>query len=687
MLLLLSAILLVTANIGAAGVTYYVDSVGGNDANNGTSTSTAWRTFTNVNGRVFSAGDSILLKCGSNFTQGMTPGGSGTPASPITVGSYGTGAKPIVNPGTTTHGIFLWNQSGWVITGIEFIGGGIDKYVGPCGIYVDNSVGVVSYFRINNVVCHGQWYGISIGAYKYGRGGELMHRDIGNDNAYINDVVIDNVECYNNMGKGVHLTGNYSGGGTPAYPRNTNLTVSNSYFHDCGGDGIVIACSDTVLIDHVVTHNCGGGENDRYGNWPWSSANVTTQFCEACHCATPQNKGGGGFDLDYDCTNVTTQYCWSHDNAGPGCLLIGYGNTNPLKNAVLRYFVSQNDVLDEANEGGAILPYGTVQDSYIYNNTVYFGTARENTAAIWGNTWGKFGSMTNTVFKNNIIYVYNGAQAMQMLYSTSGVTFNNNCYYAPSGDIKLKWGSTVYSTLAAFRSATGQEANGIQANPMLNAPGTGGHGLLPLTAYQLQAGSPCINAGANVGLGDTRDYWGNVAPYNGVFDIGAYEYQGGAPPPSPSPSPSAPPPSPSAPPPSPSAPPPSPSPSPSAPPPSPSPGGNVMHVQDIYTCDVNGNPQTVFAKGSTYYWRVKIVNASGAAVSGAAVTTKTTKADGGAYSIGATTGADGWALFSKKSSGGDPVGTWTIEVTNVTKAGWTYDPNANVKTETTFTLQ
>ncbi|MGE5529280.1 MAG: right-handed parallel beta-helix repeat-containing protein [Patescibacteria group bacterium] len=827
------AAMLAVLSANAAGVTYYVDSVAGNDANAGTSTGAPWRTFANVNGRTFNAGDAILLKCGSVFTQGMTPGGSGTPAAPITVGSYGTGAKPIVNPGTTAHGIFLWNQSGWVIRDIEFVGGGIDKYAGPCGIYIDSSPNPVSYFRIYNVVCHGQWYGISIGAYRYGRGGELMHQPIGNDNAYVSDVIIDNAECYNNMGKGIHLAGNYSGGGPPQYPRNRDMIVRNCSFHDCGGDGIVVACTDNVLVENCIAHNCGFGENDRYGIWPWSSANVTVQFCEACHCATPANKGGGGFDLDYDCANVTVQYCYSHDNAGPACLLIGYGSTNTLENAVVRYLVSQNDVNHPANEGGAILPYGLVKNSFIYNNTIYFGTARENTAAIWGDTWGKFGSMTNTLFKNNIIYTTNGAYNVMMNYSTGGCTFDNNCYYAASGGVKIKWGKTNYTSVAAFRAATGQEANGIEADPRLNSPGTAGHGRLPLTQYQLQSMSPCINAGANIGLGDIRDYWGNTAPYNGVFDIGAHEYQGGGggdtqPPTAPTnlvatavsssridltwtastdnvgvtgykifrggveidtttgttyqdtglspnttysyyvkafdaagnispqsntaqatthssggdteP--------------------------PTAPtnlaatavsssridltwtastdnvgvtgyqifrngqqvgtsgttsysdtglqpnttytyyvkaydaagnvsPQSntaqattlPGGGGTVMHVHDIWTCDAGGNPQTVFAKGANFNWRVKIVDAGGAPVSGASVICHVAKPNGSGYDQGQTTGADGVAQFSKKTSGGDPLGTWTVEVTNVTKSGWTYDASANVKTSTEFIIQ
>lgn len=725
--------------VQAAPVTYYIDAVNGNDANDGASPQTAWQTFANVNGRVFNAGDSILLKSGCTWSEGMTPGGSGTPAAPITIGSYGTGPRPIINTGSATHGIFLWNQPGWIIRDLEIVGGGIDKYVGPCGIYIDASTGKMSYYRITNVVCHGHWYGISIGSYKYGRGGELMHRNVGNDQGYLDDVVIDGAECYDNMGKGIHIAGNYSGGGPPQYPRNTNIVIRNCRIHDCGGDGIVIACTDGALVENTIAHNCGLGENDRYGIWPWSSSNVTIQFCESCHNRTPQNKGGGGFDIDYDTTNCTIQYCYSHDNDGPACLIIGYGNSQPAKNAVVRYLVSQNDVKHPSNEGGAILPYGTVKDSLVYNNTIFFGTARENTAGIWGDTWGKFGSMTNTVFMNNIIYATNGAYSVMMNYSTGGCSFNNNCYYAPDGNARIKWGGTVYSTVAAFRAATGQESNGLQADPRLNAPGVAGHGRLPLTEYQLQSVSPCINAGADLGRGDARDYWGSPAPF-GAFDIGAHEYQGGGggdtqPPTAPAnlaasaagssqidlqwtastdnvgvtgyqiyrgstqidtttgttytdtglspnttysyyvkaydaagnvstasntaaattlPE---------------------------------SGGSTVMHAAGIWTCDANGNPQTIFAKGAYFHWRVKIVDQSGNDVPGAAVTTHVTKANGGGYDQGAVTGADGVALFSKKTNGGDPAGTWTITIVNVAKTGWIYDAGANDQTQVNLVIQ
>jgi uncharacterized protein YfaS (alpha-2-macroglobulin family) len=113
-----------------------------------------------------------------------------------------------------------------------------------------------------------------------------------------------------------------------------------------------------------------------------------------------------------------------------------------------------------------------------------------------------------------------------------------------------------------------------------------------------------------------------------------------------------------------------------------------MHVADVLTTDVNRNPQSTFTRGSTVYWRVKIVDANNAVVSGASVTTQALKPDGSAWAaLTATTGTDGWALFSKASKNNNPLGTYTINVTSVTKSGATYNPSANVKSSTTFVLQ
>jgi hypothetical protein len=108
-------------SVYALGTTYYVDSVSGNNGNSGTSTASPWQDFTNVNSTTFQPGDQILLKSGSTWTMGMTPHGSGTSTDWITIGSYGTGNKPIIDgSGSGFNGISLSDQSYWKIDNIEF---------------------------------------------------------------------------------------------------------------------------------------------------------------------------------------------------------------------------------------------------------------------------------------------------------------------------------------------------------------------------------------------------------------------------------------------------------------------------------------------------------------------------------------------------------------------------------------
>jgi hypothetical protein len=81
----------VTAQTQPATTDYYIDSVGGNDNNNGTSESTPWETLSKVSSTTFSAGDNIYFKRGSSYSGCATINGNGTAGNPITVGAYGNG--------------------------------------------------------------------------------------------------------------------------------------------------------------------------------------------------------------------------------------------------------------------------------------------------------------------------------------------------------------------------------------------------------------------------------------------------------------------------------------------------------------------------------------------------------------------------------------------------------------------
>lgn len=81
----------------AQATTYYV-SIAGNDANNGTSTSTAWQTIARVNQAVLSPGDEVLFERGGVFRGEVVWDETGAPGLPITYGAYGASVdNPIIS--------------------------------------------------------------------------------------------------------------------------------------------------------------------------------------------------------------------------------------------------------------------------------------------------------------------------------------------------------------------------------------------------------------------------------------------------------------------------------------------------------------------------------------------------------------------------------------------------------------
>jgi YVTN family beta-propeller protein len=112
-----------------------------------------------------------------------------------------------------------------------------------------------------------------------------------------------------------------------------------------------------------------------------------------------------------------------------------------------------------------------------------------------------------------------------------------------------------------------------------------------------------------------------------------------------------------------------------------------MRVADVLTTDSAGNPKTTFNKGQTVFWRVLVVDQNNSGVSGASVTVDLITPNNTSTRFTATTRTDGWALFSTATKKSAARGVYTIRVNSVAKSNATYDPSANLKTSTTFSLQ
>lgn len=108
----------------AVGTTYYISSSEGNNSNDGLSPGAPWADFTNVNSKVFSPGDQILLKRGDVWNQLFQPaGGNGTEENPIIISSYGVGSRPVIEGASTySNTLVINNGSWWTLRGLEFRG-------------------------------------------------------------------------------------------------------------------------------------------------------------------------------------------------------------------------------------------------------------------------------------------------------------------------------------------------------------------------------------------------------------------------------------------------------------------------------------------------------------------------------------------------------------------------------------
>jgi parallel beta-helix repeat protein len=214
-----------------------------------------------------------------------------------------------------------------------------------------------------------------------------------------------------------------------------------------------------------------------------------------------------------------------------------------------------------ANEDSGIECYTGSNNTLLYNNVAYnngdhgidnFETPGQRVVAntVYKNVTAGInveGGSTGATLANNIS-VDNGIQSPRTHSdirveggSTSGTTMDYDLVNLTTSDVLLVWNDVSYTSLASFRSATGQELHGIQADPRWSNPLSGD--------FHLAAGSPAIdsaNSGASGQPG--TDVEGRLrvddpaTPNTGVGprpydDRGAYEFQSSSPPPPPPPPP------------------------------------------------------------------------------------------------------------------------------------------------------
>ncbi len=523
---------------GSLAASYYVSSTG-NDANSGTSVVDAWATIDKVNSTVFLPGDALYFEGGQTFHGSiyLNDSDANNPDNIFIISSYGTG-RATINAGTS-YGFYAYNTQGFSIS---------DLIIDGNSMTTNSAMGLR---LLADVPGDKKFSNISITNIEVKNFGE-QGVVIGGWNGLTGyqNLVLSNLSVHNVMTEGILIYG-FTSQTLVGWP-NKNVSVSNCEVYNVPGfadpsthegSGIVVSGVDSGVIQYCVAHD--NGQNNIHcggpgGIWCWDSNDFTIQFCESYKNHSGTGCDGIGFDLDGGMTNSVMQYNYAHNNDGAGYLLGQFENARPWSNNTLRYNISENDGV--SNEGSISLFKGsgtTMSGANIYNNTIYVSPqpANMSASAIYFKDWTT--GINNIAFYNNI-FLSTGSVPFINIPAGYSAFFAGNIYCASAGNFSIAYQGKTYSSLAAWRTATGNEVvkgtnTGFAADPLLSNTGAGGtvgfgNILGSLNAYKIRdPASPALNAALNLNSlysinPGTRDFWGIALAGGNNNDIGANQY-------------------------------------------------------------------------------------------------------------------------------------------------------------------
>ncbi len=409
-----------------AAPTYYIDSVGGNDANTGLSENSAWKTI-NHGEWIFIPGTKVLFKRGGVYDVEVTLTVAGTKENPIVISSYGdeNEDKPILR--TASHNeVFDFVDCDYVtVSEVDITapnGGGIwirglNKQSN--GMTIEN----VDFYDMQNYDSHRR-DPFGSGAAD-ARAAIIVNGLWGSGYAQtVNDLTIKGCSV-ENCASGFIVWGIVNGNPAeaPAHVERTynkNVLIEDCYFNNMYAEAVVLGvCHGAVVTNCTSLNTClGGSEPLPDGNIEYFTASMWFWGCHNCviehsEIAGQKNYGDGmTVDFDSDSNYCTYQYIYSHDNMRFVCNNATGGR--PQAGNTVRYCLSVND-----NQGRNSMASGSGEVDYrFYNNTIVNGPELH-----FVNVMSGFVANNIFTFKPGYYTYYNDKNI------NNKTDYMNNCYY------------------------------------------------------------------------------------------------------------------------------------------------------------------------------------------------------------------------------------------------------------------
>jgi hypothetical protein len=301
------------------------------------------------------------------------------------------------------------------------------------------------------------------------------------------------------------------------YVNITNCNISNSYSNGIAVWSATPSIGYGVIQGNTVSNSGANGIGVSQNATSWT---IQNNIIYGNSSIPANNAYTAGINIgNSSVSNITVQNNEVYSNGLRQPTNIGFGIHVDVQspNHLIRWnnVYSNNDcnILVEISENNQIygnVVYGSIQGcgigvrgaagtpaagNVVYNNTIYGNLASQTWAGgllVYGD--GTAGSFVNNTFKNNIS-VGNGSPQLNVFggAENSGTNGYGNVYayndFGPDARAFIRWGSTDYSTIAAWHASSSQ-VNNLNANPLFTNPSAG--------IFTLQSGSPVIGAGVYI---------------------------------------------------------------------------------------------------------------------------------------------------------------------------------------------
>lgn len=421
---------------------YFVSSINGNDANDGLSESTAFKSLAKINELEINAGDEILLQKGSVFENEYLhlKNCGDINGEKIVVSSYGEGD---LLPHIATNGNGVWYQD----YGVELDYSG-HKYKGDVSsaiLLYDVENIVISDIEISNkeeyttaeayskadkmdrtgvatvAKNRGTLHSITLdNLFIHDVNGNVYNKHMNNGGIYMtafkpddedktgvsryDGVTVEN--CYvknvSRWGIAVGYVYNHDKFATKELEEDTfkkygneNILIKNNYVKFAGGDAITPMYALEPLVEHNVSDSCATEMNDRIYKypekragkvaaaiWPWKCKNALLRYNDVVD--TKLNQDGMAYDADSG-DGTRYEFNYSRLNEG-GCMMFC------MQQAVHSYFENNLSVDDLS---GTMTPASN-PDGYVANNTFY---VRAGVPFVRKRMHGKMTKVNNKIIK------------------------------------------------------------------------------------------------------------------------------------------------------------------------------------------------------------------------------------------------------------------------------------------------